>query len=323
MLTEYYLPVFKTCVQVAKVKSMMCSYNAVNGVPSCANGKLQNDIVRGEWGWDGFIVSDCGAIGDVMDPHKYTSTHEDTVAATLKGGCDLECDSYYTSYLMSALNQSKITEADIDQAISRVFTHFIALGELDGPEDVIFQTYGPELVDTTEHRLLSLSVAEQAMTLLKNDGALLPLKKTAKVAFVGPQANFTQEMLSNYEGQNTLVNGHSAIMAAKAMGIAFTWDAGHSLDVSNTDKSMIPAAVAAARAADVAVVMVGLCADHCAGTACSPSRGPSASAARRGASLLKFRRNRNPALHQQHIRFSSTQSSGPPMTSGSSTSDRC
>ena len=90
--------------------------------------------------------------------------------------------------------------ADIDKAISRTLAHFIALGELDGPDDVVYQGYGPELVDTTEHRRLSLSVAEQAMTLLKNEGGLLPLKKTAKVAFVGPQANFSQEMLSNYEG---------------------------------------------------------------------------------------------------------------------------
>ena len=85
------------------------------------------------------LHADCGAIGDVQTPHKYTSTPDDTVAATLKGGCDLECDSYYKSYLYSALNASKITEDDIDTAISRVFTHFIALGELEGPDDVIFQ----------------------------------------------------------------------------------------------------------------------------------------------------------------------------------------
>ena len=129
------------------------------------------------------------------------------------------------------------------------------------------------MVDTTEHRLLSLSVAEQAMTLLKNDGSLLPLKKSDKVAFIGPQANFTQEMLSNYEGQNVLVNNHSTIMAAQNMGVSFTYSPGHSLDVSSTDKSMIPAAVSAARAADVAVVMVGLCADHCVGNGRTENEG--------------------------------------------------
>lgn len=89
------------------------------------------------------LHADCGAIGDVQTPHKYTSTPDDTVAATLKGGCDLECDSYYKSYLYSALNASKITEDDIDTAISRIFTHFIALGELEGPDDVVFQVRKP------------------------------------------------------------------------------------------------------------------------------------------------------------------------------------
>ena len=79
-------------------------------MPSCANSKFQNDLVRGEWGWDGFIVSDCGAIGDVESPHHFTNGHDETVAATLKGGCDLECDSYYKQYLPSALNASKISE---------------------------------------------------------------------------------------------------------------------------------------------------------------------------------------------------------------------
>ena len=92
--------------------------------------------MRGEWGWDGFIVSDCGAIGDVQSPHHYTHTNEDTVAATLKGGCDLECDSMYSKYLLPALNMSKITEADLDTAVSRTLTGFIELGELDPPEEV-------------------------------------------------------------------------------------------------------------------------------------------------------------------------------------------
>eukprot|EP01049_Picozoa_sp_SAG25_P000471 SAG25_NODE_17_length_24192_cov_70.399452_1_plen_146_part_00 len=134
----------------------------------------------------------------------------------------------------------------------------------------MFRSYGPEQVDTREHRLLSLAVAEQAMTLLQNDarnGAppLLPLKKGAKIALVGPQANFTLQMLSNYEGQNTLVLNHSTLMAAQRAGLDVTYSQGHSLDVSSTDTSMIPAAVAAAKSCDVAVVMVGLCADHCAG----------------------------------------------------------
>lgn len=249
----------------------MCSYNAVNGVPSCANDKFINGVLRGNWSWDGHVVSDCGAIGDIYSPHRYTKTHEDTVAAALHGGTDLECDSYYKKYLPSALQQGKVSTADLDRSVTRVLQAFVELGELEGPDDVPYQRYGAEMVDTTAHRLLSLSVAEQAMTLLKNDPArggtlpLLPLAKGAKVALVGPQANFTLEMLSNYEGQNKLVLGHSTLMAAQKAGLSVSYAAGHSLDVSSTDTSLIPGAVAAATAADVAVVMVGLCADHCAG----------------------------------------------------------
>ena len=114
------------------------------------------------------------------------------------------------------------------------------------------------------------------MTLFKNepvpgnDGlattvALLPLAGTEKVAMIGPQANFTLEMLSNYEGSNTLALGHSPLMAARAAGLDVTWTPGHSMNVADGGRAQIPAAVAAARAADVAIVMVGLCADHCSG----------------------------------------------------------
>lgn len=279
MLTEYYLPVFKTCIQVAKVKSMMCSYNAVNGVPSCANGKFQNELVREQWGWDGFIVSDCGAIGNIQTQHHYAATAEDAVADAVRGGTDLECDSFYKEYLQSTIAKGKLAVSDLDTAVSRILTHFVSLGELEGPEDVVYQNYGPEMVDTTEHRRLALSVAEQAMTLLKNDPPtgssepLLPLNRHQSIALIGPQANFTLEMLSNYEGQNTLVLNHSTLMVAMRQGLNVTYAVGHSLDVSNTSTALIPEAVAAAKAAEVAVVMVGLCADHCTGNGRTENEG--------------------------------------------------
>lgn len=117
----------------------MCSYNAVNGVPSCANGKFLNGVVRQQWGWDGMVVSDCGAIGDIMSPHQYTKTPDDTVAAALKGGTDLECDNIYQMHAAAALADGKITIDDVDQAISRTLTHFVALGELEGPDEVPYQ----------------------------------------------------------------------------------------------------------------------------------------------------------------------------------------
>ena len=175
----------------------------------------------------------------------------------------------YLDFTGKALDQKMINIADVDTALRRKFAHFVALGELDGPQDVPYQRLGAESVDTTAHRLLALSAAEQAMTLLKNDPPagsstpLLPLNGSEKIALIGPQANYTLEMLSNYAGQNTLVLQHSPLMAAQAAGLHVVWTPGHSLNLGVNDKSHISDAVAAAKAADVAVVMVGLCADKC------------------------------------------------------------
>ena len=250
-----------------------CSYNAIGGVPSCANSKFNNDLVRGEWGWDGFFVSDCNALTDFLPPkHNFSQTPVEAVVAALKGGTDLECDHLFKEHGAAALAAGNITMEEIDTSISRTLAHVFALGALDGPDDVVYQSYGPEMVDTTEHRLLSLSVAEQAMTLLKNDPpsrsgsssdsnerVLLPLKHTERIAFLGAHANYTTEMLSNYHGQNTLVFNFSTVMAAQRLGLNFIYRPGvNTMNITNTSTSFIPAAVAAAKSADVAVVVAGL-----------------------------------------------------------------
>ena len=128
---------------------------------------------------------------------------------------------------------------------------------------MIYQTYGPGKVDTPAHRALALSAAEQGIVLLKNEGDLLPLKPGTNIAFIGPQANWTLPMLSDYEGQNKVVLEHSPYAAAVRAGLRVTLQNGTSDDLNSNDTSHIPAAVAAAKAADVAIVFVGLCADHC------------------------------------------------------------
>ena len=133
----------------------------MNGRPSCANGAFQNDVLRKQWGWDGFIVSDCGALEDDDMRRLVSGNGPDMAAAELKGGTDLECSGHLPQFAGQALAQNKLNISDIDTSISRKFAHWIALGELDGPADVVYQRLGPEEVDTTEHRLLSLSVAEQ------------------------------------------------------------------------------------------------------------------------------------------------------------------
>ena len=128
--------------------------NGVNGVPSCANGAFQNGILRDQWGWDGYITSDCGALDD-SDMRAYVnglnsghSTPEDLAAAELKAGTDMECPNLkvFSQYAASALGQHKINMSDIDRAIARKFVHFIALGELESPDEVPYQRLGPESV---------------------------------------------------------------------------------------------------------------------------------------------------------------------------------
>lgn len=211
--------------------------------------------------------------------HHYTDNWDATVAAALRGGTDIECDNVFLYNASNALASGAINTSDLDTALRRRLPHFIALGEMHGPAEVPYQSYGPELVDTREHRLLSLSVAEQSMTLLKNEAPaghnepLLPLSRTAKIALIGPQANFTLEMLSNYEGENTLVLTQSPLMAARRAGLDIVYAAGHSPDVSNPSREYFFEAIAAAQAADVAIVMVGLCADHCAGNGRTENEG--------------------------------------------------
>lgn len=265
-LVEYYLPVFKACVQEAQVASVMCSYNAVNGVPSCANGEFMNGILREKWGFGGFVVSDCGGVASIKNCHKYTQTDDETIRAAIKAGTDINCGDYYTKHLPQAIQSGVIQESDLDLALSRMLKRFVLLGELEGPDDVVFQTYDTSHVDTPETRALSLRAAEESMVLLKNDPALLPLSaelQKGKILFVGPHANATESMQSNYAGTNKLILEHSPLLAAKRAGLDVTWVPGHSLDVANTTKEYIPEAVEAAKSADLVIAFLGLCADHC------------------------------------------------------------
>ena len=129
-LVEYYWVPFRSCVERAHAKSIMCSYNAVNGVPSCANSLFQNEIVREEWGFDGFFVSDCGAIGNFMD-HNYTNSSEESSKAGIEGGTDTNCGSTYEKSLATAVTAGLLTEAQLDVSVRRVMEYMLRLGYMD------------------------------------------------------------------------------------------------------------------------------------------------------------------------------------------------
>ena len=208
---DTYLPAFRATVTEAKADSVMCAYNSINGEPACANEFLLQDQLRGKWKFDGYVVSDCGAVIDIHDGHKFKPTQAEASAISLKRGMDNECvdftmkvndDHDYKPYL-DAVKQDFLKESDIDIAVTRLFTARMKLGMFDPPEMVPYSKIDEKLLDSPEHRAMARKLANESMVLLKNDG-VLPLKTSGlKIAVVGPLANETKVLLGNYNGQPT------------------------------------------------------------------------------------------------------------------------
>ena len=236
-----------------------------------------NTVLRGNFSFDGVVVSDCGAIGDGAFSH-YIQEHFDSdpkqqARLGVQSGCDLNCGSFYTGHVNDAVAANILPQSDVDAALVRIWTHAFALGLMDAPDDTrnpfrSLERFGPRQVDTPASRALSLSAAEQAMCLLKNENGLLPLKLgTTKVALIGPNLNVTTEMLSIYASEgNQLVLEHSpwsafkrggAIITATAAGCNDTQGDGQS-DIGCLEDSGFAAAEAAAKTADVVLLFVGL-----------------------------------------------------------------
>ncbi len=154
-LRETYLPAFEACVREGKAASVMGCYNRVNGEPGCASPTLLQKILCGEWGFDGYVVSDCGAIYDIYANHKVVGTAEEAAALAVNHGCDLECGAVYPA-LLEAVEQELISEATIDRAVERVFAARFRLGMFDPPEQVPYAQIPYEVVNSPEHRALAL-----------------------------------------------------------------------------------------------------------------------------------------------------------------------
>jgi beta-glucosidase-like glycosyl hydrolase len=154
---------------------------------------------------DGFVVSDCDAVGTIMRGHHYTTTDEETVAVALHAGTDLDCGGFYAQHTQAALDKKTIVEADIDQALERTFNVLVRLGYFDPPEQQLYRHLSPADVDTAESRQLALEAAQQSIVLLKNVNKALPLNinqlQNKKIALIGPTANATGLMQGNYNGK--------------------------------------------------------------------------------------------------------------------------
>ena len=197
---ETYLPQFEMGIKEGKAYSVMCAYNRLNDAPCCGSSHLLNDILRNEWKFKGFIVSDCEAITDIYANHKVVATPAEAAALAVKAGTDLECGKTYLN-LSLAVEQKLITEKEIDVAVKRLFTARFKLGMFDPPDRVKYASIPYNVVDNQQHRALALESARKSMVLLKNENNTLPLKKDLKtVAVIGPNSDQWLMLLGNYNG---------------------------------------------------------------------------------------------------------------------------
>jgi beta-glucosidase len=216
-LHETYLAAFRALVRDGKAASVMSAYNRVNGDSATASQRLLQDILRREWGFAGYVVSDCGAVDDIFMHHRIVATAEEASALALTRGCDLECGSSYRA-LGKALEAGLVRESDLDRAVERLMLARMRLGMFDPPEKVAYARIPYAVNDAPDHDRLARRVAQESIVLLKNDG-LLPLRKDVKaIAVVGPTADDVVSLLGNYNGTPshpvTILAGIRAAVAA-------------------------------------------------------------------------------------------------------------
>lgn len=202
-LWETYLPAFEECVREAGAKSVMGAYNRLYGEPCNANRRLLTEILRETWGFDGYVVSDCWAIENIVKHHKTASTLAEAAAQSVKAGCDLSCGCAFTA-LREAVEQGLITEEEVDRALSRLLEARFRLGMFDPEERVPFASIPESVVECEAHRGLARRAAAEGVVLLKNDGPLLPLpKKLRKIVVTGPTADRLDVLWGNYHGYSS------------------------------------------------------------------------------------------------------------------------
>ena len=188
-LVHTYLAAFRTAVIEGKAASVMCVYNSVDGIPGCANSDLLETRLRQQWGFKGYVVSDCDAVSDIYRTHKYTATLGAAAVAAVKAGTDLTCGAEYKT-LVNEVKGGSITEAKIDRSVQRLFAARFRLGMFDPAESVPFSKIPYTENDSEEHRQLALEAARESMVLLQNRSGILPLKPTVRrIAVIGPSAD--------------------------------------------------------------------------------------------------------------------------------------
>ncbi|XP_057784944.1 beta-xylosidase/alpha-L-arabinofuranosidase 2-like [Salvia miltiorrhiza] len=200
---DTFQPPFKSCVVDGNAASVMCSYNQVNGKPTCGDPNLLTGVIRGQWKLNGYIVSDCDSLKEMFYTQKYTKTPEETAALAVNSGLDLNCGAFLTRNTQKAVDRGLLNESTIDRAVSNNFATMMRLGFFDGnPSNQLYGNLGPNDVCTSENQNLAREAAREGIVLLKNSAGSLPLSSTSikLLAVIGPNANATHTMLGNYVG---------------------------------------------------------------------------------------------------------------------------
>jgi beta-glucosidase len=265
-LRETYLPAFHACLTEAGAGSVMTAYNRVNGEACSASPTLLQKILRDEWGFDGYVVSDCWAIQDLHLGHAVTGSPPESAALAVQAGCDLNCGCTY-QHIPTAVAEGLLAEADVDRCVRRLFRARLRLGMFDPPARVAYAAIPYEVNDSDAHRALSRSTAAAAMVLLKNAGDLLPLRTDVRsVAVIGPNADDREVLLGNYFGEpSRFVTPLAAIRAAVSPSTKVWYAQGCKRLGTKTDglgrAGNLSEAVSVASRADVVVLCLGLAPD--------------------------------------------------------------
>ena len=201
LLRDYYLKPYEVLVRRDHAMGIMAAYNALNGVPCIANRRLLTDILRGEWGFTGTVVTDCNGIKDLYAGHHWVENAKEAIIAAINAGTDIECGDSFKEYLLWLAQHDLVTEAAIDTAVRRILLSRFMLGLYDPPPQVPYTRIPADVVDGPKHRTLALEAAREAIILLKNEGKLLPLdtQKIHTVAVIGPLADVA--LLGGYTGK--------------------------------------------------------------------------------------------------------------------------
>lgn len=263
-LWETYLPAFEAAVKEAGVAGVMGAYNRVNGEPCCGSKTLLTDILRREFGFTGYVTSDCWAIQDFNEGHKVTGSIEESSALAVKNGCDLNCGCAFAS-LVKACRDGLVTEEEINRSVTRLMEIRMRLGMFDEPEHVPYASIPYEKNDCAEHRRFALEVSKKSLVLLRNRGVLpLDRSKVRSVAVIGPNADSRDALKGNYYGTASgYVTVLEGIREAAGDGVEVRYAEGchlykNSMSALTEKYDRIAEAVSAAERADVAVVCLGL-----------------------------------------------------------------